>query len=308
MKFALGMPALILYPPVMSPWETKAGPEEILKVARAADRAGWDWITVSEHMVMPREMVGVMGSRFPESLTAAGILLGATTRVRVLTYILVLPYRNPVALAKEVATLDFLSGGRITLGVAVGHLEREFEILGVPFQERGAMSDESIAAMRELWTRPDPRFEGRFVSFDEIAFEPKPVQKPCPPILVGGNSRPAMRRAARLGDGWLPWLITREELPGCLDYIREQPGFGERPGPFEVVMPLSPLNVEDYSHKVLGESHLPSERQEILDEVGRLREAGTTVTHVVAPRTTSVDRLVDWIGWFGEEVAPAAQG
>jgi probable F420-dependent oxidoreductase len=304
MKFALGMPAVILYPPTMSPWEAQATPDDILGVARAADDAGWDWITVSEHMVIPQEMAGVMGRRFPEAVAAVGVLAGATRRIRILTYILVLPYRNPVILAKEIATLDFLSGGRITLGVAVGHMEREFEILEVPFKERGALSDEYIQAMKELWTRDDPSFKGRYVQFDNVVFEPKPVQKPHPPILIGGNSRPAMRRAARLGDGWLPWLVTREQLPSCLAYLRDQPGFSDRRGPFEVVMPLSPINVEDYSHQILGETRLPEEREEIVEEVGRLKEAGTTVIHVVTPRTRSVEQLLEWIEWFGRELIP----
>jgi probable F420-dependent oxidoreductase len=305
MRFALGMPALILYPPIMSPWEPEASPDDILSIARTADESGWDWITVSEHMVMPREMVPVMGPRFPEALTAVGVLAGATRRIKILTYVLVLPYRNPVTLAKEVATLDFLSGGRITLGVAVGHLEREFDILDVPFDERGARSDEYIRVMKELWTHPDPSFHGRWVQVENVAFEPKPVQQPHPPVLVGGNSRPAMRRAARLGDGWLPWLVTREQLPACLAYIHEQPGFHERPGPFEVVMPLAPLNVEDNTHRELGETRTPSGRDAIIEEIGLLEEAGATVTHVVAPRTSSVEELLEWTEWFAREVIAA---
>lgn len=308
MKFALGMPGLILYPPIVSPWEEGASPADLLRVARAADRAGWDWLTISEHIVMPREMVGVMGGRFPEALSAVGVLAGATERIKLLTYVLVLPYRNPVMLAKEVATLDFLSGGRVTLGVAVGHLEREFEILDVPFRERGLLSDEYIEAMKELWTAEEPSFKGRTVRFENVVFEPKPIQKPHPPLLIGGNSRPAMRRAARLGDGWLPWLVTREELPGCLSYIREQPGFAEREGTFEVVMPLATFEIEDYTHRVVGETRLPGEREEIVEEVGLLGEAGTTVTQVVPPRTSSVEQLLEWIAWFAEEIVPAFRG
>ena len=307
-KFALAAPGLILYPPVMSEWERDARAGDILRVARAADEAGWDWLTVPEHIVMPREMAGVMGARFPEALTAAAVLAGATRRIKLLTYVLVLPYRNPVVLAKQVATLDFLSAGRITLGVAGGHLEREFEVLGVPFAERGVLTDEYIVAMKELWTSPEPSFRGRHVEFENIAFEPKPVQKPHPPILVGGNSRPAMRRAARLGDGWLPWLVTRAELPECLSYIREQPGFAERSAGFEVVMPLAPLNVEDYTHRELGETRQPRERDEIINEVGLLERAGATAVQVVPPRTRSVEELADWTEWFGREIVANSKG
>jgi probable F420-dependent oxidoreductase len=304
MKFAFGTPALILYPAIMSMWEREAGGDEIVRIARKADEIGFDWLTIPEHVVMPREMADVMGPRFPEALTAAAMLAGATKRIKLLTYVLVLPYRNAVILAKQIATLDFLCGGRMTLGTASGHLEREFEILGVPFKERGRLTDEYILAMKELWTRAEPAFQGRYIRFDNIVFEPKPVQKPHPPILIGGNSRPAMRRAAKLGDGWLPWLVSREQLPDCLSYIREQPGFAERPGPFEVVMPLASYQVEDYTHRELGETHLPGKRDEIVDEIGLLKEAGTTVTQIVPPRTPSIAGLLDWMEWFAREVIP----
>lgn len=308
MKFALGMPALILYPAIMSAWEREASPADILRVARTADRLGFDWLTISEHIIMPSEMADAMGPRFPESLTAAAVLAGATERINLLTYVLVLPYRHPVTLAKQIATLDFLSGGRFTLGTGGGHLEREFEVLNVPFAERGKRTDEYIAAMCELWTSDEPSFHGQFVQFDGVVFEPKPIQKPHPPILIGGNSRPAMRRAARVGDGWLPWLVTREQLPGCLAYIRDQPEFGARARGFEVVMPLATYQIEDYSHREVAQTHLHSGRQEIVDEIGLLREAGTTVTQIVPPRTASLGDLLDWLEWFAQEIRPMFPG
>ena len=213
MKFGLGMPALMLYPPVMSRWEQDVKPNDILRIAKKADALGFDYITVPEHIVMPDDMVEIMGARYPEGLSAAAFLAGATEKIKLLNYVLVLPYRNPVVLAKQIATLDWLSNGRMTLGTAAGHLEREFEILDVPYHERGAITDEYLAAIIELWTSDKPSFDGKYVQFDEIHFEPKPVSQPNPPIYIGGNSKPAMRRAANVGDGWLPWLITSDKLP-----------------------------------------------------------------------------------------------
>ncbi len=302
MQFAFGLPGLILYPAIVSPWEREANGRDILELARKAEALGFDWLTIPEHIVMPRDMVDVMGARFPEGLTAAAVLAGATSRIKMLTYVLVLPYRNPVVLAKQIATLDFLAGGRFALGTASGHLEREFEVLGVPFGERGRLTDEYIAAIKELWTSPAPTFNGRYVRFDGIAFEPRPVQRPHPPIFIGGNSRPAMRRAAALGDGWLPWLVTRDQLPGCLAFIRDQPGFADRRGSFDVVMPLTAFQIEDYTHRELGETRLPGMDAAVIDEVGQLEQAGTTVTQVVPPRTASIGQLIDWMQWFGEEV------
>ncbi len=304
MKFGLGMPALILYPPVMSRWEPEAGGDDILRIAQKADELGYHYLTVPEHIFIPQEMGEIMGPRYPEALAAASFLAGSTKRIRILTYVLVLPYRNPVLLAKQIATLDFLSGGRFTLGTAAGHMESEFEVLNVPYKERGAVTDEYISALKELWTSPEPSFQGRYVRFENIVFEPKPVQKPHPPILVGGNSRPAMRRAANLGDGWLPWLITRKKLPAALSYIHEQPGFSERTRPFEVVMPLVSLNVEDYTHRELGKTRVPRGRDEVIEEIGLLKEAGVTTTLVAPPRTPSVEQFLEWTEWFAGEVIP----
>jgi probable F420-dependent oxidoreductase len=304
-KFGLGTPALITYPPVMSAWEQDATGVDIVRIAQKADELGFDWLTVPEHIVMPHEMLEIMGPRYPEAIAASAFLLGATKRIKVLTYVLVLPYRNPLMLAKQIATFDWLSGGRFMLGTASGHLEREFELLGVPFHERGKLADEYIRAMKELWTSDRPSFQGKYVQFDEIAFEPKPAQKPHPPILIGGNSRPAMRRAAALGDGWLPWLVKRDQLAGELDWLAQQPGFAEKRDRFEVVMPLAPLNVEDYTHRELGKTRAPRGKEQIIEELGLLAEAGATATLVAPPKPPSVDHYIEWMEWFAAEVMPA---
>jgi len=307
MKFALGMPGLILYPPIMGPWEATATPAELVGVAQRADELGWDWLTISEHIVMPNDMAAVMGRRFPDALVAAAVLAGATRQIDVLTYVLVVPYRNPVVLAKQVATVDFLSGGRFLFGVGVGHAQGEFDAIGVAHADRGARTNEYLEAMIELWTQDAPRFQGRFVKFADIAFEPKPVQKPHPPILMGGNSKPAMRRAAKYADGWLPWLIQRDQLPACLDYIRSQPEYAQRPRarPFEVVMPVSPIKVEDYSHKIVGETTVPLGKDELIEEIHKHAAAGVTVTQAAPPRTESRAHFLEWIDWFAAEVIPA---
>ena len=166
------------------------------------------------------------------------------------------------------------------------------------------MTDEYLRAMVELWTSPDPSFQGRYVQFENVVFEPKPVQKPHPPILIGGNTRPALRRAAALGDGWLPWLVTREGLPACLSYLRDQPGFEQRRARFEVVMPVSSLNVADFSHEIRGETHLRSGREELIEEIGLLEDAGVTVVQVPPPRTSGVAQLLEWTEWFAAEIIP----
>lgn len=303
MHFALGMPGLILYPPIASEWETHASAAQILSVARKADEAGWHWLTVSEHAVIPRAKVAAMGSRFPEAISACSVLAGATQRIRFLPYVLVVPYRHPVLLAKQIATLDFLSGGRIALGAAVGHLEEEFAALGVPFAGRGRLTDEYLDAMVELWTSDAPHFDGAHVRFADVAFEPRPVQLPHPPILVGGSSRAAMRRAARYGGGWMPWRLAREAVPGCLAYIREQPGFEARRGRFEVVMSVADTGATAGRPGGTALS-LRADRDELVDAIGALERAGVTVAQLPPPRTTALEELLEWIEWFACEILP----
>src|SRR3546814_10527626 len=163
---------------------------------------------------------------------------GATTRLIVDSSVIVVPYHHPVVMAKAVSTLDLLSGGRLRLSIGVGHAEHEFEVLGVPYAQRGQVADEHLAAMIELWTNDRPSFHGKHVRFDDIAFEPKPVQQPTPPIIVGGNSKAAMRPPAR-HDGLFPWLIPVDELAGCIDYVRSQPALAGTPRPFAHLMPAT---------------------------------------------------------------------
>jgi probable F420-dependent oxidoreductase len=305
MKFGMGLPVLMLYPAVMSRWEPEAPAGAATRVAQKADELGFDLVTIPEHIIIPDEMAEVMGRRYTEAWTAAAFLAGATQRVRVLTFVLVVPYRHPIMLAKQVATLDFLSGGRTILGAAVGHMQREFELLGADFKERGPVTDEYLAAMKELWTSDAPEFHGKYVQFERVAFEPKPVQKPHPPIWVGGNSRPAMRRVARHGDGWIPYLVRKKQLPECMEYIRSQPEFQANPRELDIVVPLATFNIEDYSHKELGKTEVPRGKDQTVDEIGRWRDAGATGVLANMLKTPNVEALLEQMEWFASEVMPA---
>src|SRR5579863_2128560 len=171
MKFSTGLPGVCLYPPITRDWEAAMRPEDFQRVARTADELGFDSIAVPEHIVMPSEMADLMGPFWTHAMTVMAFVAGATSRVVVDSCVIVLPYHDPVVLAKAVSTLDLLSGGRVRLSIGVGHAEREFEVLRVPFHERGAMTDEYLAAMIELWTSDEPDFHGRYVNFERIAFE-----------------------------------------------------------------------------------------------------------------------------------------
>ncbi|HML95041.1 MAG TPA: LLM class F420-dependent oxidoreductase [Thermodesulfobacteriota bacterium] len=188
-----------------------AGRDEILETALAAEALGYDSIWVSDHVVVP-DSHNVFGDVFYDPLIALGFIVSATSRIELGTSVMVLPYRNPLVLAKSVSSLDALSGGRVVLGVGSGWLRGEFEALGVDYGQRGRMTDEYIEIMKELWTKGSPAYEGEYFSFSGIRFEPKPGRKPHPPVWVGGESRRAVERAVKYGDGWHPVGLGPEEV------------------------------------------------------------------------------------------------
>jgi probable F420-dependent oxidoreductase len=190
---------------------------ELTKIVVGGEAMGFDYATISDHLVIPTAIeakypytasgefpAGSSGGR-DEQLTEVAWIAAKTTRLRLVTSVMVVPHRPAVLTAKILSTIDTLSGGRLTLGIGAGWMREEFEAIGAPdFDARGAVTDEYLRAIVELWTNPAPTFEGKHVQFSDIVFEPKPVQKPHPPIWVGGESGPALRRTARLGDAWYP--------------------------------------------------------------------------------------------------------
>jgi probable F420-dependent oxidoreductase len=186
-------------------------------LAQQAEALGFDSVWVGDHIILPRHVQSVYpyapdgvspfdpDEPYCEPLSALHFLAGCTQRVRLGTDVLVLPYRHPVLTAKILATLDVLSGGRVILGIGAGWMREEFEALGLgTYAERGAVTNEYIRLFKELWTKDEPLFQGRYYQVAGVGFHPKPVQRPHPPIWIGGHTGPALRRAATLGDGWIP--------------------------------------------------------------------------------------------------------
>jgi probable F420-dependent oxidoreductase len=197
--------------------------QALVGLAERAEELGFDSVWVHDHVFNVGHVFDRIGGRpYYEPLTLLSFVAGRTRRVRLGTSVLVLPYHNPIRLAKTAATLDVLSGGRLILGVGVGAIENEMEAMGTPFKERGAFTDEAIAVMRTLWSEDDPRFDGRYSRFAGMKFSPKPIQKPSVPIVIGGISRAAIRRAARLGDGWQPLGLSPEALGQGIEALREE--------------------------------------------------------------------------------------
>lgn len=201
------------------------------RLALLAEAAGFDSIFTVEHVVWPTNytstypyaasgrLPGGPSSRMPDPLIWMAYIAAVTTRLRLMTAVVILPQRNPLLLAKEVATLDYLSGGRIELGIGVGWLKEEFQALGVPFEQRGKRADEYIAAMRAMWAGDDVSFSGTFVNFAGMNCNPKPIAGRVP-IIIGGHSEAAAKRAGRLGDGFFPSIGSQVDVMPLLDLVR----------------------------------------------------------------------------------------
>jgi probable F420-dependent oxidoreductase len=208
-------------------------PDGAARVARAAEAAGFESLWGGEHVVLPDPQAPpsplAPGDRIVDPVVALAFVAAHTSRIRLGTGIIILPQRNPLVLAKELATLDVMSNGRLIVGIGVGYLEPEFRALGAPFEERGRVTDEYLAAMRAIWTEERPAYRGRFAAFERVQAHPQPVQKPTPPIVIGGHTKAAFRRAVAHGHGWYGFALDAAGVARCLDGLREAAATIERP-------------------------------------------------------------------------------
>lgn len=223
----------------VGPW---GQPDNAIAMAQTAEEFGIESLWTVEHVVVPKgyqsaypyspngRMPGPEDSPIPDPLIWLAFLASQTTTLRLATGVLILPQRNPLVLAKEVATLDQLSKGRVTLGIGVGWLAEEFSALGVPFAERAARTDEAVAAIRAAWTQNPASHAGQFHNFTDVHVLPQPVQPGGVPIVVGGHTNAAARRAGRLGDGFFPAQGGVDELPALLDVMKKAAAEAGRDG------------------------------------------------------------------------------
>jgi probable F420-dependent oxidoreductase len=195
--------------------------DRIVGVARQAEELGFASVWVTDHLFVPRTMEIIYRDNMLEPLTLLSHLAAVVSRVRLGTSVIILPYRNPIVVAKMLATIDQLSHGRLIFGAAVGWMEEEFQALKAPFAERGALSDESLRMIRAIWANEVVSHQGSFYQYDNMQASPRPVQQPAPPIWIGGNSARARRRVAELGDGWHTSSLNAAAMaPGCA-HLRE---------------------------------------------------------------------------------------
>ena len=284
-----------------------ATPDVIRGTAVRAEQLGYDSVWVSDHVVVPHANVVNFGEAVFDPLVTLAVVAGATSRVRLGTTVLIVPYRNAVVTAKMVSSLDALSGGRVVLGIGAGWVAAESDALGVPFAERGAMTDEYLQAMQELWTSRAPSFAGTYTRFSELVFEPKPAQKPYPPIWVGGHSRAALRRAAEFGAAWHPINRPPEELrSGQAELARVCQARGRAAPPaltlrndVRVLRPGQSAPASTHGGRVLA-----GEPAALVDQIAEL--AGCGVEHLVLEFLAADGRELDeQIRVFAERVRPA---
>lgn len=272
MRVGITSPVVTALPGFHSPWERSAGIEDLARVAEAADRLGFDHLTCSEHVAVPVEIAEQRGGTYWDPLATLSFLAARTSRIRLVTQVLVVGYHHPLEIAKRFGTLDLMSGGRLVLGLGVGSIEEEFDLLGATYAGRGAVADDALGALRASLGRRLPSYDGDHFRFSGLVVEPHASQERVP-FWIGGHTPRSLRRAREHGDGWVPFGLPHDRLRAMLD---EAP----LPDGFEVVLgagrPLDPLGEPDRTRRA----------------VERTRAAGATVVnvHIAA---TSADHYVD---------------
>lgn len=278
MRIGLQTPVVTAVPGVVAEWERTAGVEDLAAIVETADELGFDHVTCSEHVAVPADEAVRRGATYWDPLATLSFLAARTTRVRLVTSVVVVPYHRPLELVKRYGTLDRLSGGRVVLGVGVGSLRAEFDLLGAPWEDRGRVTDERLAELRSAWGKDE---------YDGMVIDPTAVQERVP-IWVGGRTARSLRRAVELGDGWMPFGLGAEEITGLLGAV-------ERPPSFEVVLatgrPVDPTGDRDRTLRALD----------------RLESAGATVV-TCALAASSAAHYRDQLGVLSELVAERNPG
>ncbi|NUS29549.1 MAG: TIGR03619 family F420-dependent LLM class oxidoreductase [Streptomyces sp.] len=302
MEYGIQLPVQSQSTIYTEPWEAAAGPDDLVAVARAAERAGFAYVASCDHVAIPRRLAPAMSTVWYDPVATLAYLAAATEGIRLLSHVAVVGLRHPLLTAKQYATLDHLSGGRLILGVGAGHVTEEFEALGLDFRQRGALLDECVDALRAaLGPEEFPEHHGKFYDFQGLGQRPRPAQ-PRVPLWVGGSSPAAVRRAALKGDGWLPQGDPRDRLPAQiaeLTRIREEAGIEE---PLTVGALTEPLHIGRPTWDV-GRRTLTGTPEELAESLRAYRAMGV---HQIQVRFRCRDRaeLTDQITAFGADIAP----
>jgi probable F420-dependent oxidoreductase len=248
-KLSVATPVVTMLPQISADWENHASIDDLAQIAEAADRLGYHHLTCSEHIALPAPEHDRRGTRYWDPLATLGYLAARTQRIRLATHVLVLGYHHPLEIAKRYGTLDKVSNGRLILGVGVGSLKEEFDLIGAPFDDRGPRADDALRALRASLSVPEPAYHGEFYSFSGMVVDPCAVQEQMP-IWIGGRTLRSFRRAVTLADGWAPFNVSLAEVRDWLGRFEIRPGF-------EVVLPppspLDPINEPERTRDTLSD-------------------------------------------------------
>jgi probable F420-dependent oxidoreductase len=254
LRLGITTPVLTMLPEAHAHWEQDGTIEDVVAVAETADRLGYHHLTCSEHVVIPTGVAAVRGSRYWDPLATFGYLAAFTSRIRLATNVLVLGYHHPLAIAKRYGTLDQITRGRLILGLGVGSLEEEFELLGAPFADRGPRADDALSALKASLGDPRPAYEGPYYRYSDVVMDPC-ARQPSVPLWIGGRTGRSLRRAVELGDGWVPFGIRAVDIGTMMARARATPAWAARETPLEVVLqngrPADPVDDPDGTRRMV---------------------------------------------------------
>lgn len=280
-------------------WEKAAGRAELEQVARACDESGFAYVAVCDHVAIPRNKTETMNTTWYDTIATLGFLAGVTSTTKLLSHVYVPAYRHPLATAKAFATIDALSRGRAILGVGAGHVEEEFDLLGIPFADRGRITDEAVdeirAALADEWSAGD------------FGQRPRPVQMGGVPIWIGGSSAAAIRRAAERGDGWLPQGTPKKEMPAAIERLHELRVTAGRDWKSFTIGAIAPFLWVGEKTWDTGEQCLAGPPDKIASYLSQYDDMGVHQVQVRF-RSRSAGELCDQIRSFGADVAPLLEG
>ncbi len=230
-------PVVSMLPDLAAPWEQEGTIEDVATVVSAAERLGYDHVTCSEHVAVPEAVAGIRGSRYYDPLATFGYLSAHTSRIRFATHVLVLGYHHPLEIAKRYGTLDQVSGGRLVLGVGVGSLAEEFELLGATFDDRGDRADDALGALRASLSHRVADYEGTYYRFSGMVVDPCARQDPVP-LWIGGRTARSLRRAVEFGDAWVPFGLRARDVATMVSRARTTEAWSARPRDLDVVLQM----------------------------------------------------------------------
>ncbi len=255
LRLGIITPIVTLLPRSHNPWEVDAPVSDLVAVAQAADRLGYYHLGASEHVAVPTDVDPRRGLRYWDLLSTLAFLAAKTERIRLATNMVVLPYHHPLEVLKHYSTLDRLSGGRLILGVGVGSLQKEFELLGKQFAGRDARADDAIRAIRAGWGQQIQHYHGTHFSYENFAVDPTAVQERVA-IWVGGRTERSLRRAVELGDGWVPFLLEPPHIAAMLARARQTEAWQRRERPLEIVLwPEPAVDARNDTDRVRRQAH-----------------------------------------------------